>query len=73
MKKQIGMVIGACLALSISLSLLTVGAQERVAKPGAQVKKEIKKENKKQSKAETAAKKSKPKVSPSRRVVARKN
>lgn len=40
MKKKIGMVIGACLALSIGLSLLALGAQERVAKTGGQAKKE---------------------------------
>jgi hypothetical protein len=38
MKKQIGIAIGACLALSIGLSL-ALGAQKDGAKPGAQDKK----------------------------------
>jgi hypothetical protein len=39
MKKQIGMAIGACLALSIGLSILTMGAPEGGANTGAQEKK----------------------------------
>jgi hypothetical protein len=39
MKKQIGMAMGACLALSIGLSILALGAQERGAKTGGQEKK----------------------------------
>jgi hypothetical protein len=39
MKKQIGMVMGACLALSIGLSILALAAQERGAKTGGQEKK----------------------------------
>jgi hypothetical protein len=39
MKNQRGRAIGACLALSLGLSLLTLGAQERPAQAGGQDKK----------------------------------
>lgn len=40
MKKQIGIAISACLALTIGLSLLVLGGQDRTAKTGGQEKKE---------------------------------
>jgi hypothetical protein len=39
MKKQMGMAMGACWALSIGLSILASGAQERIAKTDGQEKK----------------------------------